>query len=137
MGDVARAHDLVESTTLAAHDKLALRSLVAIAEGQYDEASRALTECEEGTDPDLKALVKQNLAVALLYNGEVLKSKRILEELIIDGYSFQTLTINLATIYDLSSETSRDLKMSMISKIASEQKTTGQLRSFLNADFKL
>ncbi|KAJ9643850.1 uncharacterized protein PV06_08979 [Exophiala oligosperma] len=137
MGDFQRAHDLVESTTLATHDKLALRSLLAIAEGRYDEASQAFSECEEGTDPALKALIKQNLAVALLYNGEVSKSKKILEELIDNGYSFQTLTINLATIYDLSSDTSRDLKLSMISKIASEQKTTGQLRSFLNADFKL
>jgi len=137
MGDVGRAHALAESSALAAPDKLALKSLVAVAEGRYEEASRTLSECEERTDPGLRALVKQNLAVALLYNGEVSKSRKILEELINEGYSFQTLTINLATIYDLSAETSRDLKTSMVSKIASDQNMTGQLRSFLNADFKL
>jgi len=85
----------------------------------------------------LKGLLKQSLAVAHLYRGEVTISKRILEELVDEGYSFQSLTINLATIYDLTSDKARDLKMSMISQIAKQHKDASQLRYFTNADFKL
>ncbi len=137
MGDLAQAHELIESSGSGADDKLALESLLAIAEGRYDDASRMLSACGAGADPTLKGLLKQSLAVAHLYRGEVTISKRILEELVDEGYSFQSLTINLATIYDLTSDKARDLKMSMISQIAKQHKDASQLRYFTNADFKL
>ncbi|KAK5211669.1 hypothetical protein LTR47_005391 [Exophiala xenobiotica] len=137
MGDLAQAHELIESSSSGTHDKLALESLLAIAEGRHDDAARSLSACEAEADPTLKALLKQNLAVAHLYKGEVTISRRILEELVNEGHSFQSLTINLATIYDLTSDKARDLKMSMVSQIAKQQNDTSQLRYFTNADFKL
>ncbi|EXJ91689.1 hypothetical protein A1O3_00239 [Capronia epimyces CBS 606.96] len=136
-GDVGNAHELIKSATLNSPERLALESLLAVAEGRYDVASQKLSECESEADLALTALVKQNLAVAYLYKGEVRKARQMLEELVDDGHSFQTLTINLATVYDLSSDRARDLKMAMISKIAGQRKDSGYLRSFVNADFKL
>ncbi|KIW99348.1 uncharacterized protein Z518_11336 [Rhinocladiella mackenziei CBS 650.93] len=137
MGDMAKAHKLMKDSEFTPEDKLALESLLAVADGRYKEASEALSKSEAKADPSMTALVKQNLAVAYLYQGEVPKAKSLLEELINDGHSFQTLTINLATIYDLTSDRSRDLKMSMISQIAGLQKDQGQSRAFVNADFKM
>ncbi|KAL2423908.1 hypothetical protein ABEF95_009688 [Exophiala dermatitidis] len=137
IGDCAEANALIASAKLKHQERLALESLVAVAEGRYDVASQALDKCELEADSGLKGLLKQNLAVACLYQGEVQKARRILEELVEQGHSFQSLTINLATIYDLSSERSRDLKLEMAAQIARQQTPSGQLCSFVNADFKL
>lgn len=137
MGDISKAHELTKSRELNPQDKLALGSLLAIAEGRYNDAAEGLLKNEATANPALKALIKQNLAVAYLYKGEVRKSRQVLEDLVHEGHSFTTLTINLATIYDLTSDRSRDLKMSMISRIANQQKASGQSRSYINADFKL
>lgn len=138
IGDIGKARELIESALLGPQEKLALESLLAVAEGRYETTAQTLSECETEVDAALKALLKQNLAVAYLYKGEVRKARQMLQALVDDGHSFQTLTINLATIYDLSSDKSRDLKMAMVSKIASQQKKdSDHLRSFVNADFKL
>lgn len=137
MGDLAQAQALSESSQLGAQEKSVIDSLIAIGEGNYDEASKALIHNEARADPAVKALVRQNLAVAYLYRGEVRKSRQLLEELVNEGHSFQALTINLATIYDLTSDKSRDLKMSVVSHIAEQKQSPSHSRSFSNADFKL
>ncbi|KIX99296.1 uncharacterized protein Z520_04872 [Fonsecaea multimorphosa CBS 102226] len=137
MGDIAGAKRLIESGNLDSQDKLVLGSLLHIAEGRYDDAMKGLSENGASADSDLAALVKQNLAVAYLYRGEIQKSRQILEKLVNDGHSFQTLTINLATIYDLTSDRSRELKASMVSHIAGRQRDPAHVRTFVNADFKL
>jgi len=136
MGDITRARRLVDSENLVHNDKVLLEALLAVAEDRHDDASKLLFEAKV-TNSAAVALVKQNLAVAHLYGGEVRKARQLLEELINDGQSFQTLTINLATIYDLTSEKSRELKMKMVSQIADQQKDPGQDRSYVTADFKL
>ncbi|KIW28993.1 uncharacterized protein PV07_04843 [Cladophialophora immunda] len=137
MGDVTGAKRLIESGNLDPEDKLVLGSLLAIAEGRYDDAMKSLSENGASVDADLAALVEQNLAVAYLYRGEVLKARQLLEKLVNDGHSFQTLTINLATIYDLTSDRSRELKTSMVSQIAGRERDPDAIRAFVNADFKL
>ncbi|EXJ69690.1 uncharacterized protein A1O5_06761 [Cladophialophora psammophila CBS 110553] len=137
MGDVAGAERLIESGSLGPQDKLVLKSLLAIADGRYDDAMKGLSENGATADPDLAALVEQNLAVAYLYQGEVRKSRQLLEKLVNDGHSFQTLTINLATVYDLTSDRSRELKTSMVSQIASHRRHPDRMRAYVNADFKL
>ncbi|OAL37859.1 hypothetical protein AYO20_02692 [Fonsecaea nubica] len=137
MGDIVGAQKLIDSGKLGSQDRLILGSLLAIAEGRYDDTTAGLSDNEASANSELAALVKQNLAVAYLYRGEVRKSRQILEKLVNDGHSFQTLTINLATIYDLTSDRSRELKTSMASQIASRQRESGYLRAFVNADFKL
>ncbi|KEF54573.1 uncharacterized protein A1O9_09015 [Exophiala aquamarina CBS 119918] len=135
MGDVAKAGQIIKASNLQHTDRVALEALLAIAQGQYQDAE-ALLKPGPNIETSLQALVKQNLAVAYLYNGEVQKAKEILEDLVQDGHSFQTLTINLATIYDLSSDRSRELKASLVSRIASDG-NSNKARAFTNADFKL
>lgn len=135
LGDVTKAGQIIKDSNLRRTDRIALEALLAIARGQYQDAE-ALLKPEPNIEPSLQALVKQNLAVAYLYNGEVQKAKEALEELVQDGHSFQTLTINLATIYDLSSDRSRELKSSLVSRIASDGNSI-KSRAFTNADFKL
>ncbi|OAP57762.1 hypothetical protein AYL99_08500 [Fonsecaea erecta] len=137
MGDVAGAKRFIESGNLGSQEKLVLGSLLDIAEGRYDNAVKSLSEKGASVDSDLVALVEQNLAVAYLYRGEVQKSREILEKLVKHGHSFQTLTVNLATIYDLTSDRSRELKASMVSQIAGRPREPGRIRAFVNADFKL
>jgi len=137
MGDLLEAQKLLDDATLKPEDSLFLGSLLAIAEGRYDDAAETLSQTVTTVDPNLKALVQQNLAVAYLYIGEGQKAKAIMEELVDDQHSFQTLTINLATLYDLSSDRSRDLKAGLASRIASQRESSGQLYAFTNADFKL
>ncbi|OCT45618.1 hypothetical protein CLCR_01563 [Cladophialophora carrionii] len=137
MGDISRAEKLIQSTVLKSPEQMVLHSLLAVAQGRFDEAAKLLSENEASIDPAVAAVVKQNLAVANLYRGQILNARQHLEELVDAGYSFRTLTINLATIYDLTSDRSRDLKTSMVSQIASHQQGKTATRSYLNADFKL
>jgi hypothetical protein len=137
MGDIYHAEKLIQSTALKPAEKMIVQSLLAIAEGRLDEATRVLSENEASIDPAVAAVAKQNLAVANLYRGQILNARQHLEELVDAGHSFQTLTVNLATIYDLTSDRSRDLKTSMVSRIASHQQEKAQIRSYSNADFKL
>lgn len=136
MGDVSKASQIIEACSLRPAERQALGALIAIATGRYKDASETLLKAEQEIEPSLRGLIKQNLAVAYLYNGEVRKAKKTLEELVEDDHSFQTLTINLATIYDLSSDRSRELKSSLVSRIAADD-SSHQSRAFTNADFKL
>ncbi|KIW68103.1 hypothetical protein PV04_04070 [Phialophora macrospora] len=137
MGDIYRAEKLIQSTALKPPEKMVVQSLLAVSQGRLDEAAKVLAENEASIDPAVAAVAKQNLAVANLYRGQILNARQHLEDLVDAGHSFQTLTINLATIYDLTSDRSRELKTSMVSRIASHQQEKTQIRSFLNADFKL
>lgn len=114
-----------------------LRSLVAIAEDNLEEATELLEGFSSYPDDDACALAKQNLAVALLYKGEIQAARTILDELVRDGNSFQTLTVNLATIFDLSSDRSRDLKMGVVTGISRNPGKQRSKRAYTNAEFKL
>lgn len=137
MGHVIKAKSLLNASQVPDPAKSMLTALLAISQGRIDEAALLLSQIDPSVDPAVSALVRQNLAVAYLYNGEIKKAKLTLEELVDQGHSFQTLTINLATIYDLTSDRARDLKMALVSNVASQQKDASQPRAFVNADFKM
>ncbi|KIV92678.1 hypothetical protein PV10_03951 [Exophiala mesophila] len=137
MGHVTKAQSLLNASQVQEPAKSMLTALLAISLGRIDEAARLLSQVDPTVDPAVSALVRQNLAVAYLYNGEIKKAKLTLEELVDQGHSFQTLTINLATIYDLTSDRARDLKMALVSNVASHQNGAAQPRAFVNADFKM
>ena len=137
MGDIAGVDRLVETLDIDVPERPLLESLSAIAHGHFEKASKILSQDTASSNPATEALVKQNLAVAYLYRGEIIKARDLLEELVVAGHSFQNLTVNLATIYDLTSDKSRELKASMVSRIASSRPDRTQIRSYVNADFKL
>lgn len=134
MGLLGEVRRLVTTSQDNAAEKKILESLLAVAEGHFDQAIEMLESTEDLGD--LSALAKQNLAVALLYHGDIQKARTVLEGLINQGYSFQSLTVNLATIYDLTTDRSRNLKLALVDEIAKHQ-NPDQLRAFTNADFKL
>jgi trafficking protein particle complex subunit 12 len=137
MGLLREARSLVDSTTCSEPEKAILESLIAVAEERFDEAATLLQQPAIGEGHSLAALAKQNLAVARLYQGNVQQARDILESLVEEGYSFQTLTINLATVYDLTTDKARESKITLAEKVARHQKQAQQARPFTNADFKL
>jgi trafficking protein particle complex subunit 12 len=84
------------------------------------------------------ATIQQNLAVCLMYAGEMTKSRDILETLANNPSTpvFQSLLFNLATIYELSTENSPALKMRLAGKVASNDPDGAGLER-AKAEFKL
>lgn len=138
MGNVAGAKSLIQGSSIPNKDKSLISCLLLIADGLYEEASAQIADdLSSGADVAISALLKQNLAVALLYDGELQKARQMLEELVAENNSFGSLTVNLATLYDLTSDRSRDLKLAMADEIGQQQSSGHQPRAFTNTDFKL
>ncbi|KAI4166164.1 MAG: hypothetical protein LQ342_000050 [Letrouitia transgressa] len=109
-----------------------LKALVATASGDYDLAAnqwRALLEGGDGGDNDngrnlrednasYAILAQQNLAVCLLYTGQIGEASRLLEDLLSRDQAFPAMTFNLATIYELKSEKARMWKMELAGRVA-------------------
>lgn len=135
LGQISIARSYVDNITMDSGNRAILSSILAVSDGRLEEAAKILEELDQQeVDTELATLAKQNLAVAYLYLGRIQKASELLDELIEAGYSFQSLTVNLATIFDLTSDRSRDQKVALINKLASSQT---KKKSFTNADFKL
>ena len=135
LGQVKNAQEYVDQMQSEDDEKMILSALLDVATGRLDKAAKSLEDFTSQEDnSDIEALAKQNLAVVLLYLGKITEAKALLEGLIEKGHAFPSLTINLTTIFDLTSDRSRDQKMGLIGKLA-ESET--QKRHFTNADFKL
>ncbi|KAL9119876.1 MAG: hypothetical protein Q9187_003567 [Circinaria calcarea] len=117
----------------------ALEPLFSMAEGNYSDAISQLSTLEnDEPSAALQPLYAQNLAVFLLYNGEIAKARSLLESLISSGHSFPTLIFNLSTIFELCTDRSRSLKMALAEKIAKRDDVgDGVGRERGNVDFKL
>lgn len=129
--------------------------LLSMAEGRYNDAAgewRALLEGEtKRTD---EALVTQNLAVCLLYTGELnevcrvttgrymtqltlFQARVLLESLVSANHSFSSLLFNLSTVYELCSDHSGKLKWQLVDTVAQQPVTGDTNLNRPNADFKL
>ena len=136
MGLLEEARQLISSSRCTEPERLILESLLAVAEDRLDSAIGLLNSPGLEQQQNLLGLARQNLAVAYLYKGDIQKAKDVMETLISDNLSFQTLTINLATVYDLTSDRSQEMKTALVDRVASQQQSR-QSRAFTNADFKL
>ena len=135
LGQINEAQKYVNQLQSGDPEKVILSALLAVADGRFDEATEGLEGLANREDDSrVSALAKQNLAVALLYLGRIAEAQKLLEGLIEEGRSFPALTVNLTTIFDLTSDRSRDQKVALVAKLASSQT---QKRPFTNADFKL
>ena len=65
-----------------------------------------------------------------------IQARAILEGLISENESFHALTFNLSTIYELCTERSRAMKVTLAEKVAGIQEAGGGADK-VNADFKL
>ncbi|CCU74553.1 hypothetical protein BGHDH14_bgh01823 [Blumeria hordei DH14] len=113
LGDIAEAH------RCAPDDKLIL-ALSNMAAAQYNDAIKCWEELID-TNPNSKdlALWKQNMAVSLIYLGRLDEARTFFESLLDDdGHTFHALTFNLSTVYELSTERSRALKITLAERVA-------------------
>ncbi|KAF2398357.1 hypothetical protein EJ06DRAFT_550317 [Trichodelitschia bisporula] len=83
-------------------------------------------------------LVAQNLAVCLLYTGQLTEARGILEGLIDDPEipAFQALLFNLCTVYELCTERAKEMKGKLIERVASKE-PMGSGWGFATTEFKL
>lgn len=135
VGDLRAAQELLEdsSETLPM-----LVPLLATAEGRFKDAVREWEYLRTQTrEKILGSIIQQNLAVNLLYAGRLKNARQLMEDAVENGDGYGSLTFNLATLYELSSERSRDLKANLASRVASQDWSTLNGNSRLNADFKL
>ncbi|KKZ62623.1 hypothetical protein EMCG_03033 [[Emmonsia] crescens] len=136
VGDVEAARKLLDNASIEAEG--ILHCLLDMAEGRYADAVaawEALRASHIGHEDE--ALIAQNLAVCLLYTGKLNESRDLLESLVNNNHSFQSLTFNLATIYELCSERSRFLKSNLTERIASQPPSRYRNWEKPNADFKI
>lgn len=134
LGQLEKAKSYIDALSHEDKNRILLSSILATADGRVTDAAALLeSAAEKGADPELIALAKQNLAVAYLYMGRILDARTLLEELIDGGNSFQSLIVNLATIFDLTSDRSRDKKINLINKLANRTPR----RPLTNGDFKI
>jgi trafficking protein particle complex subunit 12 len=135
VGDISAAKDLLKGSPETLD---MLGPLLATAEGRFDDAVRDWENLSSRNHENhLKSIVQQNLAVNYLYAGRLDDARRLMEDAIDNGEGYGTLTFNLATIYELSSEKSRDLKMRLADRVASQKGTRLRSHGKMNADFKL
>jgi trafficking protein particle complex subunit 12 len=138
IGDLPGAQRLIKESNAPDEQISLLQPLLTFAEGRYEEAALAWEKSLLADIPNEDAaLIKQNLAVAYLYSGQIVKTKEIMESLVNEGNSFQSLVINLATLYELSSDKSRELKVALAARTAQKDATSGRGWTKTNADFKL
>ena len=138
MGDLFGAQRFMEGLDVTDAQSRLLPPLLVLAEGRYEDAALAWEQALEIELPKEEgALIKQNLAVAYLYSGQIERTGEIMEGLVDKGNSFQSLILNLATLYELSSDRSRDLKIALAGRVAKQAADSERGWTKTNADFKL
>ena len=138
IGDIAVAKKLLTEHNDDQSVNAFLHPLLMLAEGRYEEAAVAWERLlDNHPSAEESRLVRQNLAVASLYAGHVEKTAAIMERMIDDGNSVPSLVLNLATLYDLSSEKARDHKMALANRLSKQVGNNDHNWSMTNTDFKL
>ncbi|KAJ5158473.1 uncharacterized protein N7500_008124 [Penicillium coprophilum] len=114
-----------------------LKPLISMSDGRFADAVaewRILGEDRTRTDG---ALVAQNLAVCLLYIGQLDESRRLLEAQVSSNHSFGSLIFNLSTVYELCSDSATSMK-GQLADMLSKQPAIGQTNlDRPNSDLKL
>ncbi|KFY05672.1 hypothetical protein V492_08369, partial [Pseudogymnoascus sp. VKM F-4246] len=132
LGDVEAARGCVGGREEADGVVLALGEM---ADGKYEDAAtiwEQLAERDGGNE-----MYAQNLAVCMLYSGQIDEAKDMLEDLLDKGKSFHALTFNLSTIYELCTDRSRQLKLQLVERVAAMPEAERAGWEKTNADFKL
>ncbi|KAJ5284124.1 hypothetical protein N7505_002104 [Penicillium chrysogenum] len=114
-----------------------LKPLISMSDGRFADAVaewRILGEDKTRTDG---ALVAQNLAVCLLYIGQLDESRQLLEAQVSSNHSFGSLVFNLSTVYELCTDSATHMK-GQLADTLSKQPIVGQTNlDRPNSDLKL
>lgn len=93
-----------------------LEALVHFSSSDYPSAVSSLQSLAEKYPSN--PLVKHNLAVAYLYNNNVVLASETLEALVTeDEVLFPTLLFNLSTVYELRTERARERKLELVDQV--------------------
>ncbi|KAJ5561357.1 hypothetical protein N7461_000118 [Penicillium sp. DV-2018c] len=136
IGDLDAANQVFGDATETKELAL-LKPLISMSDGRYIDAVaewRILAEDSTRTD---RALVAQNLAVCLLYIGQLDEARQILEAQVSSNHSFGSLIFNLSTVYELCSDNAPRMK-GQLAETISKQPVLGQTNlDRPNSDLKL
>ncbi|KAH8695328.1 hypothetical protein BGW36DRAFT_200347 [Talaromyces proteolyticus] len=135
IGDITTAKDILDKSSVLREG--VLKPLTSMADGNYDEAISEWRTLLETSPKSAEPMIVQNLAVCLLYTGQLNEARSLLESLISANHSFQSLTFNLATIYELCSDKSRDLKVRLVQDVSKHPHTGDANVDRTTSDFKL
>ncbi|KAJ5095493.1 hypothetical protein NUU61_004849 [Penicillium alfredii] len=114
-----------------------MHPLLSMAEGRYTDAVAGWRTLQQDLTRTDGALIAQNLAVCLLYAGELDEARQLLESQVSANHSFSSLVFNLSTVYELCFDSAAQLKGQLAATIA-KQPVTGQTNlDRPNADLKL
>lgn len=105
IGDLERARSYLSSTASASSQAKVLAAML---------EPEVLSLPPDSED----VLATHNSALSLLYSGQILQSLEVLEGLVEKGQRFPGLLTNLATVYELCSEKSREKKGELVEKVA-------------------
>ncbi|KAI4189311.1 MAG: hypothetical protein L6R41_001535 [Letrouitia leprolyta] len=110
-------------------------ALYSMAQGRYEEAVVRWRDLLKG---QYEIVATHNLAVCLVYTGNVSEATQVLEDMVDQGLAFHALTFNLATVYELRTERAGERKLQMAERVAERlegKEDVSKVR--VNADFKL
>ncbi|CAJ2513246.1 Uu.00g013650.m01.CDS01 [Anthostomella pinea] len=138
LGDVEAATRCVRDGQAGETGARVVGALADMADGEYVAALgkwQALqAEMEQNGVRD--EMVGVNLAVCLLYTGQMPEGRDILEGLAEAGLTSHTLLFNLTTMYELCTERAKGLKVKLAERVADMQ-PSAQGWEKTNGDFKL
>ncbi|KAI0376270.1 hypothetical protein F5Y04DRAFT_214239 [Hypomontagnella monticulosa] len=138
LGDVEAARRCVRDGKGGEAGEKIVDALADMADGEYASAleqwQTLKDEMEENGVHD--EMVGVNLAVCLLYTGNMAKARDVLEGLVDAGQTSHTLLFNLTTMYELCTDRHKNLKVKLAERVASKQPGP-QGWEKTNADFKL
>lgn len=138
VGDIQAARRCLSHATTQAPDALVdgtLQALIQLADSDYKAAATSFQALHEEFPGN--AMVTQNLAVCLLYNGRIHEAKDLLSDLVGESPPFHSLILNLSTIYELCTERNRDKKLALAESLARRKDGGGVSWELSNTEFKL
>ncbi|CAK7272226.1 hypothetical protein SEPCBS57363_005023 [Sporothrix epigloea] len=123
-------HDLGQLTAARV-----VAALCDMADGEYKTALASWRRLREDAPDD--EMIGVNLAVCMLYVGQMQEGRTILEQLVDAGASSHTLLFNLSTMYELCTDRAKTFKLGLAQRVADQTPVAGQSWEKTNADFKL
>ena len=135
VGDVLGAQRYIKNFKDSTQ-KASMETLLKAATGDFSDA---LNEWQRlGEEHPGHALFASNLAVGLLYTGNIVRAREVFEDLAQQSATFPGLLFNLGTVYELCTERALEKKMTLAQQIAAKApapETGGWERA--NFEFKL
>ncbi|KAF2026191.1 hypothetical protein EK21DRAFT_92630 [Setomelanomma holmii] len=137
VGDIASARRCLARTSSTSPSLIAdtLTALLHLSNSDFQSATSSFRTLH--TQYPTNAMIAQNLAVCLVYTGDIAESQEILSKLVNSSAPFHAMIFNLSTVYELCTERNRDRKVELAGKLASRKDGQGVGWEVGGGEFKL